>query len=136
MEAKMENNTITEVRMAAAKNFGEDPKVLIRFTAGFEESTGAPQGHWVPSGIVLPHFGHIINQSLQAKREFVSQPSFLNRYLGTLLLYYRIGVKKAMEKQQTDKYFLFLQSFWGTVDISGKQCYIRKSHFENRRLFL
>lgn len=101
----MEKSTITEVRMAAAKNLFEDPKVLIKFTAGFEESVGAPQGHWVPSGKVLPHFGHIIKNPSKLKKIYF--PTILDRYWGTLLLYYRIGIKKAMGKQQADRPFLF-----------------------------
>ena len=46
--------------MAAAKNRGEEPSVLITLTAGFDERSGAPQGQGTPSGTVLPHFGQSI----------------------------------------------------------------------------
>ena len=49
--ARMAHRGMAVARMAMVRNLPEDPRVLSTFTAGLEESRGAPQGQATPSGL-------------------------------------------------------------------------------------
>ena len=63
----MKSTGAAVARIAAAKNRGEEPRLFNRFTAGLEESRGAPQGQAMPSGLFLPHLGQIIRDPPSVK---------------------------------------------------------------------
>ena len=109
-----EKRAATEYKMATARNLGEEPSVLMTFTAGLDDSSGAPQGHCVPSGITLPHLGQIV--TIPSKLRFFAVPRTgagpLSKVHGWLLLYYRKAGKIAIKFAEGRRSFLIFQKRW------------------------